>query len=361
MRLTLHIGLGKTGTSSLQAFLEHEGTFLKKHSLAYTGINLLRLGEAFHLKNQGQVNNDADLEQAIRTIEQAAGKMTGVDELIWSNESLSMGFSRGEIAPKIHALLKDSKIISDVKVIMVVRRQDDWIESAYRQWALRHKLNRSARILSPMEFKTTVEKTMDYEALFQSWSVFGEEAVTLVPYDEARAGRGIVDYFCKTYGMSYEDRFDDYDEVNPSLGVSQSYFIGVYASGFSRPVMPQEFEGLIKRYKLPELAPKNAAFYSNAQREGILEEYQARNTRLAQRLFGREELFPDTKTRNVIAYETGSEDAATYFAIICKQQQALINRQNKRLADIEFILDTILDDGLSQDKTVRQQLRERLK
>lgn len=361
MRLTLHIGLGKTGTSSLQAFLEHEGVFLKKHRLAYAGLNLVRLGEEFHLKDQGAVNNDEILEKAIRTIETAAGKMKGVDELIWSNESLGMGFSHNDIAPKIHALLTGSKTITEVKVMIVIRRQDDWIESAYKQWALKHKVHKMRRIVPPMQYKKGVEKVMDYEALYDSWSVFGDDAITLIPYDDVRAGRGIVEYFCKAYGLNYEERFDDYGKTNTSLGVAQSHLMGVYARGFPRSVMPSEFENIISRFALPELAPKTAAFYSNEQRAEILAEYETRNTRLAQRAFGRDDLFPDTKTRDVKPYKTSASDTATYLAIICKKQQDIINRQNKRLTEVEYILDTLLEEGLSLDKTARQELRDRLK
>lgn len=144
MKLQLHIGAGKTGTTSIQNVLLNNELNLKNGKVKYLG---LMLENAYQIKYEWQkkttVNTDfyslpedqakkQALDVLSHTIEQA--EKDGIKSLIWSNESF---FDHSKHVLPIISELIAKKI--EVQIIVYLRPHETWLESAYIQWGLKHK------------------------------------------------------------------------------------------------------------------------------------------------------------------------------------------------------------------------------
>lgn len=141
MKIIVHIGPGKTGTSSIQSSLKENQKILNSigfHNLGsvlehavvekYSWQNL-PIGN-FKLLDSTTAYNEI-LQVFDATIKELSQK--GVHTLIWSNASLLK--SSKKIIPILQTLQKEHS----VEIIAYVRKHEAWIRSAYVQWGIKHK------------------------------------------------------------------------------------------------------------------------------------------------------------------------------------------------------------------------------
>lgn len=142
MRLILHVGMGKTGTSSIQKRLANSGDALRGQKAAYLGMWFDMVDPRFK-----GLNNQTDFFTQDAAGIRAAGDMLhthmkerkaadGADTFILSNEALTG--KAVVLKPLIDRLLE---LGVAVQVIAYVRNPVDWLPSAYVQWGVRHKLS----------------------------------------------------------------------------------------------------------------------------------------------------------------------------------------------------------------------------
>jgi len=145
IRLIVHVGAGKTGTSSIQKTLEKNVNVLKNHGIEYLGLMLEKAEhklydwqnasriEDFHLLSLEKT--EIELLNVLRpTIESA--RKNKIHTLIWSNESF---FTRYDKLCNTLKVLEREGV--NIELIAYVRRHDSWARSAYVQWGLKHKTN----------------------------------------------------------------------------------------------------------------------------------------------------------------------------------------------------------------------------
>lgn len=320
MKLTLHIGMGKTGTTALQTFLSDPGGLPEDIGLLHPGVCLRKLQSDFVLASQGEVAQTQKLRAALQALEAAALARPGTKTVFWFNESLSSVRPRERMVAEIGAFFAQSKVFDELEIIVVLRRQDEWIESAYRQWGLRHKQHHRREIITSSEFLERSEGSLDYLALYRAWAELGPDVVRVISYDDLREAGGIVRYFARDLGIEWRDDFARFDEIHESLGPSLCYFNAVLNRGFVGPALPRPFKRLLKRYDLPELSAADVGFFPTEEREEILARYVDDNRKLARLALGREALFADRPVKQVKRYATGMEDVLTYLSLIAWQE-----------------------------------------
>ena len=142
MKLILHVGAGKTGTSSIQKMLKDNRSLLKEEGVWYLGMLLEFAERKFEWQRPSLtrkfLNMDRDLlrnqltEVMIPTIKQA--KKEGMHALIWSNEAF-FG-AKPEFIDVLHEVEKE---VDDIEILAYVRRHHEWVKSAYVQWGIKHK------------------------------------------------------------------------------------------------------------------------------------------------------------------------------------------------------------------------------
>lgn len=342
MKLILHIGMGKTGTSAIQSFLQRENGSLKNYGVLNAGIRLQNLGSDFSLDNQGDVRHIAKLEKALEAISVAASKSSGVNSIVWSNESLSQNSNYKNVASSISKFVERSEVFDSVSVILVLRRQDLWLESAYRQWGLKHKVYSGHRIMNIQEYYERTKHLLDYLSIYRAWSQVATDGVTVVDYNSEMNKGGMVRFIADYLSIPWSDKFDRYSEVHRSLGPALSFLTAYYNSGFHGKVLPEQFGSVIKYFDLPEISAKGKGFLSSELIQEISERYAGINKELSVEAGMNVPLFSDVSAREYTPYSRGKDDVVRYLLMMAQKQQSELQelklqlaRQEERLAAYE--------------------------
>lgn len=142
MRLIIHIGMGKTGTSSIQECLRLNVSMLGRQGVEYLGLWFNVISQAF----VGHAGFDKFLKQDREQKQESAEifyqklkeiyEQRGIETFILSNEGIVCA------GPQINPFLEKLVALGvDVSFIVYVRDPRSWLPSAYTQWGLSHKYN----------------------------------------------------------------------------------------------------------------------------------------------------------------------------------------------------------------------------
>jgi hypothetical protein len=145
--LTLHIGLPKTATTSLQEglFSQHPGIFYLGKALGFKHGEYCR-SEALYqalapwLWQKGSGFNPDELQTAIKQAQETAA--ASAQCVVGSWESLSMASSEWE-----HALSKLSEVFTEVKLMITLREPLSWLTSFYLNDIRGHFIGRRRRFM----------------------------------------------------------------------------------------------------------------------------------------------------------------------------------------------------------------------
>lgn len=141
-KLIVHIGMGKTGSSSIQKTLRLENDKLHSNGVKYLGLMLeqARHDNSFFWQRasgwvgfiqQGAEKANQQMSSALVELDDLLPKH--IHTLVWSNESFFEGFDYVKDA------ISSVKEIYDIEIVGYIRRPDAWITSAYLQWGIKHK------------------------------------------------------------------------------------------------------------------------------------------------------------------------------------------------------------------------------
>lgn len=139
MKIIFHIGMGKTGTSSIQHALSENRAALAERNMHYLGMWFSDIDPAYrgfaglHAFFDAVAADPEALAKQFSGMCAARAKKDGVDTFILSNEGL---FGHvGAATPFLKALGR----MMDVSLVLYIRDPRAWLPSAYTQWGVRHK------------------------------------------------------------------------------------------------------------------------------------------------------------------------------------------------------------------------------
>lgn len=144
--LIVHIGTGKTGSTSIQDSLIANQNWLQGNSVAYFGLRFEKTPDKyFTWQQKDSLHSLNDLESDERLLAQqemlyvlmeSIKKVSrqGIKRAIWSNESI---FDTSDFVIPILEKLVENGI--KLNIIVYIRRHDAWLRSAYIQWGIKHK------------------------------------------------------------------------------------------------------------------------------------------------------------------------------------------------------------------------------
>lgn len=141
MKFVIHIGMGKTGTSSIQKRLSESEEVLGKQSACYLGMWFDMIDPKFAgLHNQLQFfeQNPAEIRavgDALYRHMKERNRRYGIKTFIQSNESFS-----GKAVVLKPMLSRMIELGATVQIIGYVRNPSHWLPSAFVQWGVRHKM-----------------------------------------------------------------------------------------------------------------------------------------------------------------------------------------------------------------------------
>ena len=237
MRIFLHIGAEKTGTSSIQRFFKANRDILRSRSILYSKV----AGFENHMALSAAAQNDEKMDDlrmvfeldtpakvrefrtslSIKLAEEA--RESGCSTLVFSGEHCSSRLVGVTEVEMLAGILRP--ISRDIVVVVYIRRQDDFLCSSY-----------STDVKSGFTGEITLPSAQlrqaryDYYELLRRWSsVFGRENILCRIYDTDRLkGGDVVEDFVDTMGLAMDDDYVRPPRVNESLDVAALEFLRLF-------------------------------------------------------------------------------------------------------------------------------------
>ena len=234
--LIVHIGQGKTGTSSIQYKLHHSEELLEKKGYKYLG-NKLQHSTGYNTDVNYFDHTDLkkkDQSKAFKLLLEELEKPANTGKkLIWSNERL---FS---LMIAVEVLLEIKKLGYTVTVIVYVRRHDLWAKSAHAQWAVKHKF-KSGAVNNYKDWKEKYD--IQYSKHLRRWKNKFSDTFVIRNFDSIK---DTASDFMDILGMKGGAKH----QRNKSPGNEVLYAWAVYNSIDNNPKVPGEFEKLLSQMK----------------------------------------------------------------------------------------------------------------
>ncbi len=294
----LHIGMNKTGTTAIQRFFSKHQSVLKDYGLLYpstghTGSSshsALSSALGFeHKKNASNVLLVTKLQQTLKR----ELKETKAQQVLFSSEYFSMPYA---IEP-VKTFFSDY----DTRIIIYLRRHDEWWQSYYNQ-----AVKCVANPLWNSGFKQFVQfqkknspYTGNYRKLVNRWAtVFGQENIIIRPYEAQQNQPNIVaDLLCT---IGFNDAALQLAHPLERVNESPSFFTLQLIDSYQRANIDSETRRELIKYLL--LNSKQAAEHNESTpvipprlRRQLIKENLADYEYIAKNYLGREngQLFYD--------------------------------------------------------------------
>lgn len=344
--LFLHIGTHKTGTSALQHFFLTNREILEKHGVYYprTGCNR----EGMHhplflpLDTKNITQSKRTFSSMVDELKQEIGEK---QQVLISSEMISKLISRKDFHAKSLFELFDT-----VKIIVYVRRPDDFIESAYRQQI---KIRRTYSFDSCYEEH---KRRNDIYMLCRKCSNFvGKDNVIVRCYEKNQfVGGTIFNDFLECIGLKMTGEYTlPSRNINVSLGLDALLFKRAYNDLPSSIIEKRAVARMLETYMKQKPATKpRQRILSPQQRLDIIKEFEDGNRRVALEFLGRPEgrLFydplPDASSDwNHSASGTGETPRAIFLNLL---------KQSSWKTNYDCLIKPLFKGFLSPDKRVRK-------
>jgi hypothetical protein len=241
IHLIVHIGTGKTGSSSIQKTLATNADGLRAQGVRYLGLmceeaprklflwqkpggwpDLLKLGEA-----AAREQLEAVLAASLTQFAEA-----GMKRALWSNESI---FGNDNIVIPVLKRLESSGVRSHV--IVYIRRHDAWVRSAYVQWGIKHKTYPGPVKPFPDWYR---DQKISFFAGLRPWLDHSWQDIAVRNFDAC--GDVVVD-FLDYYGLAGADIAPRWDNETPNPVALALW--AIYNSQVETPVLPIELQRLL--------------------------------------------------------------------------------------------------------------------
>lgn len=245
VKLIVHVGHGKTGSSSIQKTLLNAREDLEARKVKYLGLMLEHAGttppKSWQCRTKsdlffGQLPDETaqnELAEVLRT-ELPQLEKDGYTHAIWSNEWI---FERpAKILPALADLAARGQ---DMEIQVYLRRHDKWAVSAYTQWGLRHKTYLGAILPFKEWARRRGEQFARYHDLIQPWKDSFHDRLRVMNFD---ATGDVTEHFLRVNGISGIPVLSD----NVSPPDADLISAVVYNSAKSESVPTARFERIAK-------------------------------------------------------------------------------------------------------------------
>ncbi len=354
--LYIHLGTPKTGTTAIQEFLDQNSDVLYKKGYIFRympfhkyatktrRIPKRRNGYFLHGDKQTQLSDpDANkklLDEGLRTIDNWFREK---DQVILTDEGIFHRLTKWEFMPQIKSFA-DAHNFS-VKLVLYLRRQDEYVESHYRQILEDGKKN----TVSWQEFLEERTHIADYETpIFYLSDLFGKEQIILRRYDPAAwkaEGTNIFEDFLKTIGI---DPTEEFSYPKKLSNTSISYNVGEIKRILNRVKRDKDNPDTAKINKMFADAcyacsansedHTKYTYFSPEERDSYLSSFQNSDQHIANTFFQGEQLFGEKKISSVTWSKDNPamlSDTILFYGAVAAQLEEMIQEQEKQLKRIE--------------------------
>lgn len=242
IRLILHMGAGKTGSTSIQQTLKHAQETLKRNGFWYLGLMLENAHEAKYSWQRETTTNfdfnrlgkEAGSKQLVSVLVPTleAARAHGIHTLIWSNESF---FDVNDAILDGLSHLQNELI--NVELVVYIRRHDSWARSAYLQWGIKHKTYKGG--LRPFHEWVRYALPKFSERL----EAIAEKRVGSLNIRNYDHNKDVVNDFIAVCGL--EGAKLEHRRANDTPDAAELLLRALFNEQFSEAVLPNVFDGAV--------------------------------------------------------------------------------------------------------------------
>lgn len=332
MKLVLHIGAHKTATTTIQQVYDKNRARLRKAGVWYPAYSELfpmmrnhyaHLDVAKALMGESKKLTPEQVEVFFARLHNNARSMKGVDSVLISAEPFYRGRLPGEgQLPERRrgyvAQLRELIPFDDVEVVLVLRRQDDYLESLYNEHV---KVTRYAEDI--WSFLKDYRSRFEYKAQIELWTEFFP-AIKIFTFEELVADRNPArDFLTAVFGPRDVELEAVGQESNVSLPVGLVEFKRrLNRTLLSRPELSRVVDVLQTMAKARAGEKSSRASRLSAQdRKNILADFEEDNLWVNRTYFGDrpEGLFPAQIKERPSAPELDADAAVEVAAHVIHQ------------------------------------------
>ena len=304
MRVIIHIGVGKTGTTTIQSFLAknreklmEQGVFVPPtvypslvgnhielaaatYSSARCGGNMVWFAPMF--KKGFTIEDQNKLWQKIRReIETICNKS---DLVIFSCEAFD-AFTEPEVE-RVRELM--STLFDEISVIMYVRRQPEYLISIYNTYV--------CTVCETQNFMNFSRPLRMYHEIAKDWStIFGRDKINIRIFDKREFyGNDLLSDFARTVGfdMSGLEYVENQNETMGSAEIEYLRLLNFHVvSGFTSDMsLPNSVLSYSQQNREKS---KKSHYLTRDEARQILDRYREGNDWIAREFFSRKKLFSD--------------------------------------------------------------------
>lgn len=291
-RAILHIGVEKTGTTTLQMFLQRNRARLLEKGFVYprfcgeynhTGLAAFAMNDDREdpLRLEFAPRGAADVaEMRHRMAEAARLELAGGRNAIFCNEHCHSRLTRPEEVQRLKALLEP--YFDRIDVCIYLRRQDRLVVSLYATY-VRSGGDR-ASILPPTD---SSDMFLNYEKSLGLWSsVFSDNNVHPIIFDHSELmGGSIIDDFVLRWGLGAQEDFERTPNENEPISTSALEFLRRLNPRLAPVVGPVERVRGPLAVRLGRLAPGAPPKPARAEAEAFLAMFAASNEAVRRHYF----------------------------------------------------------------------------
>jgi hypothetical protein len=311
-RLTLHIGIHRTGTTGLQRGLAANRDRLKAQGKCYPfkGTNHQDIAWGLH---RGKMSDKGLVKQLEPYV--------GESHIILSGEDFCIHRDLEWLAP-----LKE---IYDVEAIVYLRRQDHWLMSWYNQH-VKWPFSKRHSVMTPQEFMGCLDEFywLDFDKMLGLWGgALGREKVHVRVIEKGQVTDAIGDFFALVGidGSKVEMTDALQNDSLPTEMLEYVRAVGMYEIKNPERVAIIEFL---------QAAAKSAGcnaktLYTAAERQAILDRFAVSNASAARHWFGREALFLESPPDDGGLYVEGTLAARGNYGDLMRLAVGALGREHK--------------------------------
>lgn len=299
----LHIGLPKTGTTSIQNFLTDNEDILKQHGIIFPDLGLrypnvgYRRNAHFMIADYIDENKKhfpdrpcADYDSSFDKIAELAKEYDRIilmDEAIWRGSK-----KRSDFWPQLKNDFERRNL--DLRIIVYFRRQDSYVQSLYAQ---KIKSDKSYTFYEFLDFLKDVDYPLDFASYMDRLSaIFGKDKLILRVFEKGQymgPEHNLFSDFLDIFGLTLSDGFEIKNELH-NRTLEGTYLemrrrlnllpVPVRSS----PVLKNSIYDIQRISPYTEKRPKHTLFQIEDQ-HAFLQTFAESNQRLAKEYLGRED------------------------------------------------------------------------